>query len=102
MIRRPPRSTLFPYTTLFRSVIGLRGQIDALVGSLGCEAAAPGRDRTALSDTARRRCPRERAANDRNTTRLHSRHTGISSPAFCLKKNHAPDDFPGIAHGNSL
>src|SRR5262245_63435339 len=65
MIPRPPRSTLFPYTTLFRSpLLRRRGP------------AGEGRDR-------RRRGARRR---DRKSTRLNSSHLGISYAVFCLKK----------------
>src|SRR5215510_15303880 len=62
MIRRPPRSTLFPYTTLFRS-------------SRCCPVPA-------CSDAHRRRAPEE----DRKSTRLNSSHVAISYAVFCLKK----------------
>src|SRR5260221_4850984 len=68
MIRRPPRSTLFPYTTLFRSLLGLaRLQLDLRQAhqSLGRLA---------------------RAGRDRKSTRLNSSHTVISYAVFCLKK----------------
>src|SRR5256885_11475582 len=72
MIRRPPRSTLFPYTTLFRSVVdelfghcsGSVSGFDVLEPLLG-----PGRER-----------------RDRKSTRLNSSHLVISYAVFCLKK----------------
>src|SRR5437588_5297259 len=70
MIRRPPRSTLFPYTTLFRS-----GATTALF-SLG-DAPSPPRDTRSLSG---------RGCSDRKSTRLNSSHTVISYAVFCLKK----------------
>src|SRR5437588_9612964 len=66
MIRRPPRSTLFPYTTLFRSISGQR----ANAGTDG----GPGEGR---GDGQR---------EDRKSTRLNSSHTVISYAVFCLKK----------------
>src|SRR3712207_9303126 len=78
MIRRPPRSTLFPYTTLFRSVLLRQGEAvggphespqalpGLLSGSLGKEVAAP--------------------RQDRKSTRLNSSHANISYAVFCLKK----------------
>src|SRR5215204_7100337 len=74
MIRRPPRSTLFPYTTLFRS----RGRRARLRRS----SEAPPRARRGRS-ARRRRAPRPR---DRKSTRLNSSHTVSSYAVFCLKK----------------
>src|SRR5215210_8753170 len=72
MIRRPPRSTLFPYTTLFRS----RGPR---------RSASPcGRDGWSAWRDRRRR--RGRCARDRKSTRLNSSHRCISYAVFCLKK----------------
>src|SRR5438034_7978099 len=69
MIRRPPRSTLFPYTTLFRSRVGV---------ALGVEREVPGGDL--------QRGGRFIQARDRKSTRLNSSHTVISYAVFCLKK----------------
>src|SRR2546422_5124887 len=79
MIRRPPRSTLFPYTTLFRSRV-----------------PATGGTRTAVGRRAQPRRPRGRATGDtqpgglddedRKSTRLNSSHGYISYAVFCLKK----------------
>src|SRR2546429_4921369 len=74
MIRRPPRSTLFPYTTLFRSVPGLLLQPRGAGGPV-CRAAA----RVAAED-------RPRARLDRKSTRLNSSHGYISYAVFSLKK----------------
>src|SRR2546430_8777643 len=81
MIRRPPRSTLFPYTTLFRSrPVGVLGDAvqrfaDAFeVGTLGVEPVARGV-----------RVGRDRR-EDRKSTRLNSSHSQISYAVFCLKK----------------
>src|ERR1035438_2020302 len=65
MIRRPPRSTLFPYTTLFRSHYGLYSGPTEWAGTIRIK------DRDAL---------------DRKSTRLNSSHLGISYAVFCLKK----------------
>src|SRR5258705_2764269 len=73
MIRRPPRSTLFPYTTLFRSVFGVRGTLALLGGGLAG---------LALAHAVRRPAAR----GDRKSTRLNSSHLGISYAVFCLKK----------------
>src|SRR4051794_41418919 len=76
MIRRPPRSTLFPYTTLFRS--------DATVPCLGDVA----QDHSGLLDAERRRQAGRNglALQDRKSTRLNSSHPSISYAVFCLKK----------------
>src|SRR5438034_2875266 len=78
MIRRPPRSTLFPYTTLFRSPRALRAALPV------CDGSDPGGDHAPESP----RDPRvDRAhARDRKSTRLNSSHTVISYAVFCLKK----------------
>src|SRR5688572_30954296 len=84
MIRRPPRSTLFPYTTLFRSVDarGLRGR-GRRAGAHG-GAARPVRGRR--RGDARRRGGARRRRRDRKSTRLNSSHSQISYAVFCLKK----------------
>src|SRR2546422_6796027 len=89
MIRRPPRSTLFPYTTLFRSLAGdaERRQLQRRAG-LGRVPHDPLR-RLALQEGAQ---PRERAVErrDRKSTRLNSSHGYISYAVFCLKKKKTP------------
>src|SRR5258707_6120963 len=85
MIRRPPRSTLFPYTTLFRS-LRLFGLFDLLgfFGPLGLLALAA-RGAHPQIDQDRR---------DRKSTRLNSSHANISYAVFCLKKKiTAPPDW---------
>src|SRR5438132_3994856 len=94
MIRRPPRSTLFPYTTLFRSggvelEIKLGAAVDGLA-ELGADTRI-GHDETNLDFLRQRRAggERERACEDRSdrkSTRLNSSHTVISYAVFCLKK----------------
>src|SRR3712207_7259474 len=86
MIRRPPRSTLFPYTTLFRSVhqaeaggvpdfVGeVAVTLDALVAPGEVDAGGRGGERDA------------RGVQDRKSTRLNSSHANISYAVFCLKK----------------
>src|SRR3712207_7126841 len=82
MIRRPPRSTLFPYTTLFRSHLG------AHVLRLPGAALDGGQTRDALHDVVVGRLVAVRAggAVDRKSTRLNSSHANISYAVFCLKK----------------
>src|SRR3712207_8414727 len=92
MIRRPPRSTLFPYTTLFRSAVrvavtvpvpvpvAVRVRVGVLVcvplGVLVCVPALVLRAHRAILDGMR----------DRKSTRLNSSHANISYAVFCLKK----------------
>src|SRR2546427_2842023 len=86
MIRRPPRSTLFPYTTLFRSVVYVgAGRTDPRVGVEDDGLRRPVRHASGL----RRRAapgPRRRRPRDRKSTRLNSSHSQISYAVFCLKK----------------
>src|SRR2546430_12889994 len=78
MIRRPPRSTLFPYTTLFRS--DPSGDVDGLAGeALGLDHHLADVDADAHLDLVCR--------EDRKSTRLNSSHSQISYAVFCLKKN---------------
>src|SRR3712207_8104985 len=91
MIRRPPRSTLFPYTTLFRSdpVARLRPEARLLV--ILDDAARPGAVR-ALVEGVEELAQAEQAdrdgneVEDRKSTRLNSSHANISYAVFCLKK----------------
>src|SRR5256885_12371899 len=90
MIRRPPRSTLFPYTTLFRSRAG--EEAGAHVGELlRREGAVRGRGQQAREVLCHRRLAigewRQRLdREDRKSTRLNSSHLVISYAGFCLKK----------------
>src|SRR3712207_8967027 len=90
MIRRPPRSTLFPYTTLFRSCAEFNG-LRYRLQDVAPFAVAP------LAEEARRRIPRHPTGHsvaplrherrqDRKSTRLNSSHANISYAVFCLKK----------------
>src|SRR3712207_8524623 len=84
MIRRPPRSTLFPYTTLFRSgVFVANARPDVQHFFRPVFDLAPEQWRAALDsqDTALPLC-----ARDRKSTRLNSSHANISYAVFCLKK----------------
>src|SRR2546430_8077677 len=81
MIRRPPRSTLFPYTTLFRSPRAGTGARAA-----GPQGSAGGAARGRRARARRRRCPHHARGGDRKSTRLNSSHSQISYAVFCLKK----------------
>src|SRR2546429_6528962 len=99
MIRRPPRSTLFPYTTLFRSAIRctsteaaaptpIRRAAAENLGrwrrrSLGAPQAASGDQQSPAAD---RNGIEDRGRGDRKSTRLNSSHGYISYAVFCLKK----------------
>src|SRR3712207_7035075 len=94
MIRRPPRSTLFPYTTLFRSTLvengfliteGARGEGAHLLNGDGerfMEKTAPNKMELASRDV------------DRKSTRLNSSHANISYAVFCLKKKTHNERIP--------
>src|SRR5258705_2930901 len=89
MIRRPPRSTLFPYTTLFRSVIVMPAYNAATTLDMTYRAIPPGvADEILLVDDASHDGTVETATpgGDRKSTRLNSSHLGISYAVFCLKK----------------
>src|SRR2546430_4164626 len=78
MIRRPPRSTLFPYTTLFRSRRG--------AGQRAPHRGRPFRGRAGTVPQAGRLPPAAAGTEDRKSTRLNSSHSQISYAVFCLKK----------------
>src|SRR2546429_5353763 len=78
MIRRPPRSTLFPYTTLFRSSC-------QLLGAALAEARAPDASRSTAKFYFNQRL-KDPHPTDRKSTRLNSSHGYISYAVFCLKK----------------
>src|SRR3712207_7286616 len=97
MIRRPPRSTLFPYTTLFRSALVVRGRpqpplLDHVQGARRLSLphyglAARHGHRLERGDHAFEHVRRERRERgDRKSTRLNSSHANISYAVFCLKK----------------
>src|SRR3712207_9411840 len=88
MIRRPPRSTLFPYTTLFRSralaqlaAHGGDRRVRCLDSEDVVQPGVEGRDHAAAPEARRRR-----EGRDRKSTRLNSSHANISYAVFCLKK----------------
>src|SRR2546427_9160650 len=85
MIRRPPRSTLFPYTTLFRSPPSFavaRAYVDQLARSNGLAPDKVAAARSALARAEHLSGPQR----DRKSTRLNSSHSQISYAVFCLKK----------------
>src|SRR5438876_6971432 len=87
MIRRPPRSTLFPYTTLFRSHV-----ID--------DADGPWLEKIITSMKSQKAKPELCIIADRKSTRLNSSHPSISYAVFCLKKkNRCHDGFARMVQG---
>src|SRR3712207_8800449 len=84
MIRRPPRSTLFPYTTLFRSDDADRDHRIGHAEIAEDRLAAEGGDD--LADHAEARQDHDVDLGDRKSTRLNSSHANISYAVFCLKK----------------
>src|SRR2546422_6946959 len=95
MIRRPPRSTLFPYTTLFRSILksGRTHMMDAVPIRLGQEFSSYATAMRRAADVLRQAQEGLRelglggsAVGDRKSTRLNSSHGYISYAVFCLKK----------------
>src|SRR5258708_23592055 len=83
MIRRPPRSTLFPYTTLFRSP---RQQRDVLARRLRWPPGSGSPPWRRAASTRDLRASPTLVATDRKSTRLNSSHQIISYAVFCLKK----------------
>src|SRR3712207_7477271 len=83
MIRRPPRSTLFPYTTLFRSSV-LDGRPAGQLHLVNPEGAP--RVAVEVAPFEGQPAPFFHAAQDRKSTRLNSSHANISYAVFCLKK----------------
>src|SRR2546430_13669939 len=93
MIRRPPRSTLFPYTTLFRSVVLETSRVARTTGEAESAPAVVAN----VTDTPDMPAPdalvtwiRIGMVLDRKSTRLNSSHSQISYAVFCLKKNSVP------------
>src|SRR5438445_9244886 len=82
MIRRPPRSTLFPYTTLFRS----RSSLTAVRKYLTWEVHRSGAGGRGLTATSHASTSGSSRRGDRKSTRLNSSHANISYAVFCLKK----------------
>src|SRR2546430_12443172 len=90
MIRRPPRSTLFPYTTLFRSVL-----LTIFTGNRRCNLYFFSCDHLdGLAIPGHRAAGLEKQRRDRKSTRLNSSHSQISYAVFCLKTKYAG----GLSH----
>src|SRR3712207_7760868 len=102
MIRRPPRSTLFPYTTLFRSFgiikpdavrAGRTGAVLQRVLDAGFKVRA-----MKLIHLTKSEAEGFYAVQDRKSTRLNSSHANISYAVFCLKKKNELPSFPLLFH----
>src|SRR5258708_15153128 len=93
MIRRPPRSTLFPYTTLFRSRSGL--DPPGSTRSAGLRHSGPAPAHGERGEPAR---PRGLERVDRKSTRLNSSHQIISYAVFCLKEKKESRTVPQQTH----
>src|SRR5256885_4861472 len=93
MIRRPPRSTLFPYTTLFRSAARARPQARRAEGDRQRECGALGAEVEGMTCRSIRQ--------DRKSTRLNSSHLVISYAVFCLKKKSPRDAAHGGTRGTA-
>src|SRR5438874_9058179 len=89
MIRRPPRSTLFPYTTLFRSFERRPTAYSTNAVRYDGEKYPDGLDHTGWA----------RPVKDRKSTRLNSSHVEISYAVFCLKKKNKKADPKDMRHG---
>src|SRR2546430_9361939 len=99
MIRRPPRSTLFPYTTLFRSIdLPGFGCQDQALGGFGRLSSSNGQVRFQIKwlDKAPRGYP-----IDRKSTRLNSSHSQIPYAVFCLKKKKQSIQYTLVVHSYS-
>src|SRR2546427_5496614 len=86
MIRRPPRSTLFPYTTLFRSQPAARRATTGIRRHTAARRGGASRGRSGAAGAGRH------AWRDRKSTRLNSSHSQISYAVFCLKKKKKKKD----------
>src|SRR3712207_7802546 len=92
MIRRPPRSTLFPYTTLFRSELNLqKGDVFGFIGPNGAGKTTTMRILATLLNPTWGEAYVCGHSIDRKSTRLNSSHANISYAVFCLKKKKRPD-----------
>src|SRR3712207_7935669 len=98
MIRRPPRSTLFPYTTLFRSIARMSGM--PMLQEM-TERALDQWDRVRhrfLRGVLTQRLAQAQQEQDRKSTRLNSSHANISYAVFCLKKKHTRLDTTYVSN----
>src|SRR3712207_8249970 len=95
MIRRPPRSTLFPYTTLFRSFLTAVTQTVRLIRSKGVGVFFVTQSPTDVPEEVLAQLGSR--VQDRKSTRLNSSHANISYAVFCLKKKTLTSSPPSIS-----
>src|SRR3712207_7407981 len=98
MIRRPPRSTLFPYTTLFRSYEVAAAVVPETIAAAGIAARVQGLRRyyallLGADGVARLVRELDGTTTDRKSTRLNSSHANISYAVFCLKKKKQQNNY---------
>src|SRR5436309_10445577 len=86
MLRIPQKSTLFPYTTLFRSTRKRSFNLSMIISNRLPALAAQSSVRVALRVASSGRCDEQRHPQDRKSTRLNSSHVKISYAVFCLEK----------------
>src|SRR3712207_7048862 len=101
MIRRPPRSTLFPYTTLFRSAREAADEVERELWRVDAQApelAAAVVQHALAADVASGRVVHDHGprVQDRKSTRLNSSHANISYAVFCLKKKKKNSHICGL------
>src|SRR3712207_7446462 len=101
MIRRPPRSTLFPYTTLFRSVVACR-RTDVARHRAQIRAARLDHDAGERRVVRRPDEAVQVQCGDRKSTRLNSSHANISYAVFCLKKKNYHASYTHAYYVHSL
>src|SRR3712207_7839128 len=94
MIRRPPRSTLFPYTTLFRSQQARRRLRELALEFREGGAGLVARPEPVEGDAELQHGVRRLARADRKSTRLNSSHANISYAVFCLNKKYYDSGYP--------
>src|SRR3712207_7947856 len=99
MIRRPPRSTLFPYTTLFRSALIAYASswMKCHHPDVFCCAILNAQPMGFYAPAQLVRDARQHGVEDRKSTRLNSSHANISYAVFCLKKKKTPPDTSIVA-----
>src|SRR2546430_10351985 len=102
MIRRPPRSTLFPYTTLFRSIADMEIIVQRITPLVPQVIAQFQQKATERMQEALGLALKDSGAADRKSTRLNSSHSQISYAVFCLKKKNTHNTSTRTAQHHGL